>query len=203
MKKLFIPLFALAIISCGNGAKKSNTSESGSAETVQAKENMSQEDLEKEDSKFTTSDLAAMEVCGHVKKIEESSVTIMFDKNGNITNAYNSTDEYLVNHNNGKLSLHCFAAGTSIYTVDTINNRLTSVAGGEGAYQWTNNYIYDDTGELVEIQSVTEDFMEDIKETATQKVETIERDTRGNWTKRKVQNKIESRVIVYHDLSSI
>lgn len=150
---------------------------------------------------FTTYDLAAMEVKGHVKKIVygNNGWVATYDEEGNMTSLTDDTSEYMLGHNDdGCLTSYACGAGSVVYSIDPETNLLTCYSGGEGASSWDNWYKYDKKGNLIEIEYNFEDIAEESTETTTMKVTVLERDAHNNWTKRKIGKDITTRKIMYY-----
>lgn len=149
---------------------------------------------------FLTDDLAAMEVRGPVKSIvwNKSGYQVKFDKEGNMIFHADPSGEYMVSHDdNGCLVLYAAGAGTNTYTIDHEMKRLSSIRGGEGGTSWADTYIYNTKGELCQKNTV---IMEMNGETnvETHEIAILEKDSHSNWIKRRVGERVETRVITYY-----
>ncbi|MCQ2218192.1 MAG: hypothetical protein MJZ33_06850 [Paludibacteraceae bacterium] len=210
MRKNIVPILAvLTLVSCGGGESNSvkqqgfisQPVEEGQEEsTVPQSENhyaIWQMDSLNEVN-FKTSHLIAMELCGHVKRVVDNSITAEFDNNGVMTRYDDGQGELQImgEPNDEVLSLYV-PGGASSYRIDLKNKRLVSYSGGEYAYNWENKYLYDEKGNLVSIEeNVTEEEKTSVNKVA---VTILETDHHGNWIKRKYGNRIATRTILYYD----
>ncbi len=212
-KTLVLCLSAFALASCG-GSQKSDGS---AADSVSASKNLTEKsegnneqgeddyaiwqmDSTKEVN-FVSYDLAAMEVRGHVHKIEFSlnGLVVKFDEDGHVISYADDSSSFQIGYNDdGCLSVYAVGAGSSTYSIDPETNLLTCYNGGEGAYSWTNLYHYDSNGNLTEIEYNDYDDAEDSHETSVAKVKVLATDSHGNWIKRKVGDAVYTRTISYY-----
>lgn len=214
MKKILVLcLSAFALASCGGSQKSDgsvndsvstskNLTEKSEGNNEQGKDNYAiwQMDSTKEVN-FVTYDLAAMEVRGHVSKIEFSlnGLVVKFDENGRIASYVDESSSFQFGYNDdGCLSVYAVGAGSSTYSINPEADLLACYSGGEGAYSWINNYNYDDKGNLIEIEYNDYDEAENSQETTVAKVKVIAADSHGNWIKRKVGDTVHTRTISYY-----
>lgn len=215
MKKEIIPIFAsLSFVTCSNANNAGNDISADSISVDSVADNSGLGDNEQSENhyaiwqmdstnevNYTTYDLAAMEVRGHVKKIVWDKVgnVARYDKDGYMMSYSDEHDEYQLGRNDdGCLTIYACGAGSSTFSIDPETNRIVCYSGGEGGYSWTNFYHYDKNGNLVDIEYNNEDITDNSKDSETLRVKVLEKDSHGNWTKRKVGENIEKRVITYY-----
>lgn len=148
---------------------------------------------------FTTYDLAAMEVRGHVKSIINGKSVCRYDKEGRMLAYADECSDFTLGRNaDGCLTMYAVGAGSSTYSIDPETDQLVCYNGGEGATSWINFYKYDAKGRLTEIEYIFDDDAEGTRDTYTKSVTVLESDAHNNWTKRRIGNNIESRTITYY-----
>lgn len=223
MKKELMTIFVSSIlVSCGGGdantAKQQESQQESGVEQEHSAQN--QESQETSDSEldspesedhyaiwqmdstnevnFKTSHLMVMELCGHVKKVTWNQEKIEFDEQGRIVKYDDGQGELQVMGELDEANISFYAPGAaSSYEIDMQHKRVATNSGGEYAYYWENKYIYDASGKLVAIE---ESETEEEKTTVNKRNVTIlEEDHHGNWLKRKVGSREESRTIQYYD----
>ncbi len=211
MKKILIALMALGMMACTG---KIDTAGKSSQETPQAQQapEPGQEQAADEaasaqdtDDHFVTTDLAALEVTGHVRTILSQApmeVSYTFDRRGRLVHVSNIAHytSSVTRDDDGNLTLGV-AESVETFTVDNAHKRLALVEGwGEGASEWTKNYVYNASGELTHIKWALKEIWDGEERTAqkTMKVQVTRRDPHGNWTERKVDGETESRKITYY-----
>lgn len=208
MKKLILTsaIMFTALCACNNSAPKNGDGEAtdsisndSTAINEQSEDHYAIWQMDSTNEvNFTTYDLAAFEVCGHVKTIKQGKCVTKFDKDGNITQYKDECSEFDLDHNDdGCLTIYACGAGSSTYSIDPETNKLVCYSGGEGGTSWTNWYKYDKNGILTQIECNYEDI-EDGSVRNTEKVTILQSDAHNNWTKRKVGKNVESRTITYY-----
>lgn len=208
-RELTIAFAAVLLTACGNSVNTSDTTNANDSLEAQSTDiNEQSEDhyaIWQMDStnevNFTSYDLAAMEVRGHVKRIayNNGGWVARFDEKGTLTKLTDDTSEYMLGRNDdGCLTTYACGAGSCEYSIDPETDLLVCYSGGEGTSSWVNWYKYDKKGNLIEIEYNYEDECEDIKETTTKHVKILEKDTHNNWTKIRIGDEITSRTITYY-----
>lgn len=208
MKKALLPVFLAAfLMACGNSSKTEVSALAGDSTQVDEENEQSEDHYaiwqmdSTNEMNFTTYDLAAMEVRGHVKRIVWNSGgwVARFSEEGELTFLTDDTSEYMLGHDeDGFLTSYAVGAGSVVYIIDPKTNLLSCYSGGEGSASWENWYKYDKEGNLTEIEYNNEDVAEETKETTREKVTVLEVDSHNNWTKRKIGNSVTTRTIIYY-----
>lgn len=211
MKRVFLACGIIAMASCTNAVKPSDAVSSDNI----CDENEQSEDhyaIWKSDSiaevSFSTFDLAAMEVRGHVKSVTlmngddtESARVMKFDKDGNLISMQDAYGRYqytyIEEEGEKVLSVYALGAGSLCYKVDTINNRLKRLYGGSEGYGFDMKYVYDKNGTLKKIECEDSD-PEDNTSKSVSEVKVLKSDEHGNWIERKRGDMAEKRIIKYY-----
>lgn len=153
-------------------------------------------------AQYASSYLMAFDAKGQVK-------TIVLDNNGVKTSADFNSDGELTRYGDvyGEIPFTRSDRSFSItgrdpesitYYFDYNNNRISNTEGSTGMYGYKDKYQYSASGVLTSIQRTFYDGF-DIADKKNLQVKILESDEAGNWTKRKVGDKIEKRTITYYE----
>lgn len=206
---LFLPFvlaFCLAVLSCGNG-KTDNAENDGVNENNQLA-NDTANTIEIEDvvaePVFVTPDLAFMEVHGHVKSVEYANGRkAVFDEKGNLVDyatEYSGDNEVMIGRDDDGyiVSTYDGPGGSEMFDYDKEKMRLTLTGAGDGAYYSECNIEYDDSGNVVGYNFVSEDMAEETRDEWSAEVVIVSKDEHGNWTELKSGEASVKRKIAYY-----
>ena len=156
---------------------------------------------------FITPDLAFMEVHGHVKSVEyPNGRKAVFDENGNLVDyatEYSGENEVMIGRDDDGyiVSTYDGPGGSEMFGYDKEKVRLIQTAAGDGAYYSECNIVYDDNGDVVGYNFVSEDMAEETRDEWSADVEIVTKDEQGNWTELKSGDATLKRKIIYYSSS--
>lgn len=152
---------------------------------------------------FITPDLAFMEVHGHVKSVEyPNGRKAVFDEKGNLVDyatEYSGENEVMIGRDDDGyiVSTYDGPGGSEMFGYDKEKVRLIQTAAGDGAYYSECNIVYDDNGDVVGYNFVSEDMAEETRDEWSADVEIVAKDEQGNWTELKSGDATLKRKIIY------
>lgn len=161
---------------------------------------------------FMKKDYIIADVKGHVKSVNTEMLRYTFQRNG-LLDDYDYLGSSFGNENGFELEIerdkngyiHRIYNGTvsvDEFCYDIINNRLSKFMNYDDGGSTTITFTYDENGNVIRehIVDVISDFDSDFTETETRTVYIVvlEKDSKGNWTKRKYNDKIQTRTIEYY-----
>lgn len=159
------------------------------------------------DPVFITPDLAFMEVHGHVKSVEyPNGRKAVFDENGNLVDyatEYSGENEVMIGRDDDGyiVSTYDGPGGSEMFGYDKEKVRLIQTAAGDGAYYSECNIVYDDNGDVVGYNFVSEDMAEETRDEWSAEIEIVSKDEQGNWTELKSGDATLKRKIIYYSSS--
>ncbi len=159
------------------------------------------------DPVFITPDLAFMEVHGYVKSVEyPNGRKAVFDENGNLVDyatEYSGENEVMIGRDDDGyiVSTYDGPGGSEMFGYDKEKVRLIQTAAGDGAYYSECNIVYDDNGDVVGYNFVSEDMAEETRDEWSADVEIVSKDEQGNWTELKSGDATLKRKIIYYSSS--
>lgn len=152
---------------------------------------------------FITPDLAFMEVHGHVKSVEyPNGRKAVFDEKGNLVDyatEYSGDFEVIIGRDDDGyiVSTYDGPGGSEMFDYDKENVRLIMTAAGDGSLYSECNFVYDDNGDVIRYNFVSEDMAEDIRDEWSVDVVVVSKDEHGNWTELKSDEASVKRKIEY------
>lgn len=147
---------------------------------------------------FMTTDLAAMQVRGHVRTLTWGDYRVEYDEKGNLTRYNDGQGDFDIDYDpDGGLLLYAVGAGSARYSIDPETGLLACLSGGEGAYSFTNWYHYDRQGRWTEVEYNEQDGEDDPTE-RRERVTILEQDDHGNWTRCRIGKETHTRTITYY-----
>lgn len=152
---------------------------------------------------FITPDLAFMEVYGHVKSVEyPNGRKAVFDEKGNLVDyatEYSGENEVMIGRDDDGyiVSTYDGPGGSEMFGYDKEKVRLIQTAAGDGAYYSECNIVYDDNGDVVGYNFVSEDMAEETRDEWSADVEIVAKDEQGNWIELKSGDATLKRKIIY------
>lgn len=153
---------------------------------------------------FITPDLAFMEVHGHVKSVEyPNGRKAVFDEKGNLVDyatEYSGDFEVFISRDDDGyiVSTYDGPGGSEMFGYDKEKVRLIQTAAGDGAYYSECNIVYDDNGNVVGYNFVSEDMAEETRDEWSADVEIVAKDEQGNWTELKSGDATVKRTFIYY-----
>jgi len=192
--------------SCSPKASETeNTDETVVADTIDNDSIVAESVAEPEmEPVFITPDLAFMEVHGHVKSVEyPNGRKAVFDEKGNLVDyatEYSGENEVMIGRDDDGyiVSTYDGPGGSEMFGYDKEKVRLVQTAAGDGAYYSECNIVYDDNGNVVGYNFVSEDMAEETRDEWSADVEIVAKDDEGNWTELKSGDATVKRTIVYY-----
>ena len=199
--------FCLVVVSCGS-KKQDNVENNGINEESQfANDTLNENGIVDEtvvaEPVFVTPDLAFMEVYGHVKSVEyPNGRKAVFDVKGNLVDyatEYSGENKVMIGRDDDGyiVSTYDGPGGSEMFGYDKEKIRLIQTAAGDGAYYSECNIVYDDNGNVVGYNFVSEDMAEETRDEWSADVEIVTKDEQGNWTELKSGDATVKRKIVY------
>lgn len=148
----------------------------------------------------TNVELAAFEVKGPVKYIFTTSdiydaMLTKFTENGHLAYRMSDIRSFQINVSGNDVCLAETPDGSTCYKVE--NGRLTKCVSGDGPISVIMEYIYDGN-QLKKIHTIEDDEASNEHSEKDLSVELLETDAHGNWIRRKVGNKVQTREISYY-----
>lgn len=200
--------FCLVVVSCGS-RKQDNVENNGINEESQfANDTLNENGIVDEtvvvEPIFVTPDLAFMEVYGHVKSVEyPNGRKAVFDEKGNLVDyatEYSGENKVMIGRDDDGyiVSTYDGPGGSEMFGYDKEKIRLIQTAAGDGAYYSECNIVYDDNGNVVGYNFVSEDMAEETRDEWSADVEIVTKDEQGNWTELKSGDATVKRTIVYY-----
>lgn len=200
--------FCLVVVSCGS-RKQDNVENNGINEESQfANDTLNENGIVDEtvvvEPIFVTPDLAFMEVYGHVKSVEyPNGRKAVFDEKGNLVDyatEYSGENKVMIGRDDDGyiVSTYDGPGGSEMFGYDKEKIRLIQTAAGDGAYYSECNIVYDDNGNVVGYNFVSEDMAEETRDEWSADVEIVAKDEQGNWTELKSGDATVKRTIVYY-----
>jgi hypothetical protein len=200
--------FCLVVVSCGS-KKQDNVENNGINEESQfANDTLNENGIVDEtvvaEPVFVTPDLAFMEVYGHVKSVEyPNGRKAVFDEKGNLVDyatEYSGENKVMIGRDDDGyiVSTYDGPGGSEMFGYDKEKIRLIQTAAGDGAYYSECNIVYDDNGNVVGYNFVSEDMAEETRDEWSADVEIVTKDEQGNWTELKSGDATVKRTIVYY-----
>lgn len=198
----------LVVVSCGS-KKQDNVENNGINEESQfANDTLNENGIVDEtvvvEPIFVTPDLAFMEVYGHVKSVEyPNGRKAVFDEKGNLVDyatEYSGENKVMIGRDDDGyiVSTYDGPGGSEMFGYDKEKIRLIQTAAGDGAYYSECNIVYDDNGNVVGYNFVSEDMAEETRDEWSADVEIVAKDEQGNWTELKSGDATVKRTIVYY-----
>ncbi len=198
----------LVVVSCGS-KKQDNVENNGINEESQfANDTLNENGIVDEtvvaEPVFVTPDLAFMEVYGHVKSVEyPNGRKAVFDEIGNLVDyatEYSGENKVMIGRDDDGyiVSTYDGPGGSEMFGYDKEKIRLIQTAAGDGAYYSECNIVYDDNGNVVGYNFVSEDMAEETRDEWSADVEIVEKDEQGNWTELKSGEASVKRTIIYY-----
>ena len=198
----------LVVVSCGS-KKQDNVENNGINEESQfANDTLNENGIVDEsvvaEPVFVTPDLAFMEVYGHVKSVEyPNGRKAVFDEKGNLVDyatEYSGENKVMIGRDDDGyiVSTYDGPGGSEMFGYDKEKIRLIQTAAGDGAYYSECNIVYDDNGNVVGYNFVSEDMAEETRDEWSADVEIVAKDEQGNWTELKSGDATVKRTIVYY-----
>lgn len=198
----------LVVVSCGS-RKQDNVENNGINEESQfANDTLNENGIVDEtvvvEPIFVTPDLAFMEVYGHVKSVEyPNGRKAVFDEKGNLVDyatEYSGENKVMIGRDDDGyiVSTYDGPGGSEMFGYDKEKIRLIQTAAGDGAYYSECNIVYDDNGNVVGYNFVSEDMAEETRDEWSADVEIVAKDEQGNWTELKSGDATVKRTIVYY-----
>lgn len=198
----------LVVVSCGS-KKQDNVENNGFNEESQvANDTLNENGIVDEtvvaEPVFVTPDLAFMEVYGHVKSVEyPNGRKAVFDEKGNLVDyatEYSGENKVMIGRDDDGyiVSTYDGPGGSEMFGYDKEKIRLIQTAAGDGAYYSECNIVYDDNGNVVGYNFVSEDMAEETRDEWSADVEIVAKDEQGNWTELKSGDATVKRTIVYY-----
>lgn len=198
----------LVVVSCGS-KKQDNVENNGINEESQfANDTLNENGIVDEsvvaEPVFVTPDLAFMEVYGHVKSVEyPNGRKAVFDEKGNLVDyatKYSGENKVMIGRDDDGyiVSTYDGPGGSEMFGYDKEKIRLIQTAAGDGAYYSECNIVYDDNGNVVGYNFVSEDMAEETRDEWSADVEIVAKDEQGNWTELKSGDATVKRTIVYY-----
>lgn len=198
----------LVVVSCGS-KKQDNVENNGINEESQvANDTINENGIVDEtvvaEPVFVTPDLAFMEVYGHVKSVEyPNGRKAVFDEKGNLVDyatEYSGENKVMIGRDDDGyiVSTYDGPGGSEMFGYDKEKIRLIQTAAGDGAYYSECNIVYDDNGNVVGYNFVSEDMAEETRDEWSADVEIVAKDEQGNWTELKSGEASVKRTIVYY-----
>ncbi|MBR4584612.1 MAG: hypothetical protein IKO34_12510 [Bacteroidales bacterium] len=198
----------LVVVSCGS-KKQDNVENNGINEESQfANDTLNENGIVDEtvvaEPVFVTPDLAFMEVYGHVKSVEyPNGRKAVFDEKGNLVDyatEYSGENKVMIGRDDDGyiVSTYDGPGGSEMFGYDKEKIRLIQTAAGDGAYYSECNIVYDDNGNVVGYNFVSEDMAEETRDEWSADVEIVAKDELGNWTELKSGDATVKRTIVYY-----
>ena len=196
------------VVSCGS-KKQDNVENNGFNEESQvANDTLNENGIVDEtvvaEPVFVTPDLAFMEVYGHVKSVEyPNGRKAVFDEKGNLVDyatEYSGENKVMIGRDDDGyiVSTYDGPGGSEMFGYDKEKIRLIQTAAGDGAYYSECNIVYDDNGNVVGYNFVSEDMAEETRDEWSADVEIVTKDEQGNWTELKSGDATVKRTIVYY-----
>ena len=196
------------VVSCGS-KKQDNVENNGINEESQfANDTLNENGIVDEtvvaEPVFVTPDLAFMEVYGHVKSVEyPNGRKAVFDEKGNLVDyatEYSGENKVMIGRDDDGyiVSTYDGPGGSEMFGYDKEKIRLIQTAAGDGAYYSECNIVYDDNGNVVGYNFVSEDMAEETRDEWSADVEIVAKDEQGNWTELKSGDATVKRTIVYY-----
>ena len=210
MKRIFVlPVvlaFCIAVMSCGSG-KSDSVDNDVNEKTQVVKDTANAVEVEEvvAEPVFITPDLAFMEVHGHVKLVEyPNGRKAEFDEKGNLVNyatEYSGDNEVFIGRDDDGyiVSTYDGPGGSEMFDYDKEKMRLILTGAGDGAYYSECNIEYDDDGNVVGYNFVSEDMAEETRDEWSAEVVIVSKDEQGNWTELKSGDATVKRKIVYYN----
>jgi hypothetical protein len=198
----------LVVASCGS-KKQDNVENNGINEESQfANDTLNENGIVDEtvvaEPVFVTPDLAFMEVYGHVKSVEyPNGRKAVFDEKGNLVDyatEYSGENKVMIGRDDDGyiVSTYDGPGGSEMFGYDKEKIRLIQTAAGDGAYYSECNIVYDDNGNVVGYNFVSEDMAEETRDEWSADVEIVAKDEQGNWTELKSGEASVKRTIIYY-----
>ncbi len=198
----------LVVVSCGS-KKQDNVENNGINEESQfANDTLNENGIVDEtvvaEPVFVTPDLAFMEVYGHVKSVEyPNGRKAVFDEKGNLVDyatEYSGENKVMIGRDDDGyiVSTYDGPGGSEMFGYDKEKIRLIQTAAGDGAYYSECNIVYDDNGNVVGYNFVSEDMAEETRDEWSADVEIVAKDEHGNWTELKSGEASVKRTIIYY-----
>lgn len=198
----------LVVVSCGS-KKQDNVENNGINEESQfANDTLNENGIVDEsvvaEPIFVTPDLAFMEVYGHVKSVEyPNGRKAVFDEKGNLVDyatEYSGENKVMIGRDDDGyiVSTYDGPGGSEMFGYDKEKIRLIQTAAGDGAYYSECNIVYDDNGNVVGYNFVSEDMAEETRDEWSADVEIVAKDEQGNWTELKSGEASVKRTIIYY-----
>lgn len=198
----------LVVVSCGS-KKQDNVENNGINEESQfANDTLNENGIVDEtvvaEPVFVTPDLAFMEVYGHVKSVEyPNGRKAVFDEKGDLVDyatEYSGENKVMIGRDDDGyiVSTYDGPGGSEMFGYDKEKIRLIQTAAGDGAYYSECNIVYDDNGNVVGYNFVSEDMAEETRDEWSADVEIVTKDEQGNWTELKSGDATVKRTIVYY-----
>lgn len=196
------------VVSCGS-KKQDNVENNGFNEESQvANDTLNENGIVDEtvvaEPVFVTPDLAFMEVYGHVKSVEyPNGRKAVFDEKGNLVDyatEYSGENKVMIGRDDDGyiVSTYDGPGGSEMFGYDKEKIRLIQTAAGDGAYYSECNIVYDDNGNVVGYNFVSEDMAEETRDEWSADVEIVAKDEQGNWTELKSGEASVKRTIIYY-----
>lgn len=196
------------VVSCGS-KKQDNVENNGINEESQfANDTLNENGIVDEtvvaEPVFVTPDLAFMEVYGHVKSVEyPNGRKAVFDEKGNLVDyatEYSGENKVMIGRDDDGyiVSTYDGPGGSEMFGYDKEKIRLIQTAAGDGAYYSECNIVYDDNGNVVGYNFVSEDMAEETRDEWSADVEIVAKDEQGNWTELKSGEASVKRTIIYY-----
>ena len=202
----FVLAFCLAVLSCGNNKNDNVENDAVNEKTQLVNDTANAVEIEEvvAEPVFITPDLAFMEVHGHVKLVEyPNGRKAVFDEKGNLVNyatEYSGDNEVMIGRDDDGyiVSTYDGPGGSEMFDYDKEKMRLTLTGAGDGAYYSECNIEYDDNGNVVGYNFVSEDMAEETRDEWSAEVVIVSKDEQGNWTELKSGDATVKRKIVYY-----
>ena len=198
----------LVVVSCGSKIQDNVENNGINEESQFANDTLNENGIVDEtvvaEPVFVTPDLAFMEVYGHVKSVEYANGRkAVFDEKGNLvdyTTEYSGENKVMIGRDDDGyiVSTYDGPGGSEMFGYDKEKIRLIQTAAGDGAYYSECNIVYDDNGNVVGYNFVSEDMAEETRDEWSADVEIVAKDEQGNWTELKSGDATVKRTIVYY-----
>lgn len=159
---------------------------------------------------FLKQDYIIADVKGHVKSVNTEKIRYTFQRNGLLCDysssweeSYGKLEKKIERDKDGYIErIYNGTLWVDEFYYDTTNKRLSKFINADDGGSTTITFTYDENGNVIREHVV--DWITDLdgenEETKTHTVYIVilETDSKGNWTKRKYNDKIQTRTIEYY-----